>query len=69
MSSIFESSDNKPKDKKVSIIISQELESAISAVKSELKMKAPDMKFNTNSICVDALTKAVKRAKKELAEM
>jgi len=69
MSSIFESSDNKPKDKKVSIIISQELESAISAVKSELKMKAPDMKFNTNSICVDALTKAVKRANKELAEM
>lgn len=67
--SIFESADKQPKEKKLPISISQDLEGAISYVKSELQMKAPDMKFNVNSICVDALSKAVKRAKKELAGM
>lgn len=68
-SSVFESPTKKPKNKKLNVLIPLELEQHINDVINELKIKAPELKFNTNAICVDALSKAVKKAKRELETM
>ena len=67
--SIFENRSSKSNEKKLSVPIPPELDSQISAIKTELKMKAPEMQYNTTNICVEALTKAARRARKELDQM
>ena len=67
--SVFESRHEQSKEKKLSVPISLELNDLISSIEEDLKTKAPDKRFNTTSICVDALKKAARKAKRELAQM
>ena len=67
--SIFESRTEKSKNKKFSFSIPADLHNGIEAINNELGEKAPDKKFNTEAICVAALEKAVKRARRELSKM
>jgi|CXWL01.1.fsa_nt_gi hypothetical protein len=68
-SSVFESIKKKSDEKKLSIFIPTELDALINSIIAELKIKDPNLRFNTTSICVDALTKAVKKAQRELEDM
>lgn len=64
--SIFESRKPKPADKRVPVLVPESLYDDIETIKKLLKEKAPDKLFNTNAICVEALKKAVNKAKREL---
>jgi hypothetical protein len=65
--SIFEERKPKTADKRIAVLVPESLFSDIEDIKTSLKEKAPDKRFNTNAICVDALKRAVNKAKKELA--
>jgi len=67
--SIFETRKGKTEEKRVSIILPSELHELIEDIKNQLKAKSPDMRFNVNAICVDALKKATKKAQTELTQM
>ena len=67
--SVFESVEKKSRKKKINITIPNELDKLITDVITDLKVKAPNLQFNTTTICVDALYKAVRKAKSELEQM
>lgn len=66
---MFESIEKKTKKKKLSVAVPIDLDELITNVTAELKVKAPSLQFNTTAICVDALYRAVKKAKSELEKM
>ncbi|GJM01455.1 MAG: hypothetical protein DHS20C07_31340 [Methyloligella sp.] len=67
--SVFESVEKKSRKKKISITIPTDLDKLITDIIADLKVKAPSLQFNTTAICVDALYKAVRKAKSELEQM
>ena len=67
--SIFESKKHQIKEKALSVKLPLEMHAEIEEVRSSLERLSPDLKFNVNAICVDALNKAVRKAKKELSLM
>ena len=67
--SIFESRKKKSVEKRIPLSIPVELYEEIEKVKERLKKSAPDMRFNVNALCVETLTRAVKKANKELDEL
>ena len=67
--SIFESKKRQIKEKALSVKVPLEMHAELEEVKSSLEKLNPDLKFNVNAICVDALGKAVRKAKKELSSM
>ncbi len=68
-SSIFESKKKAEKTQKIAIPCPAQLAADIEDVKAQLAAIDPDMSFNVEALCIDALSKAVRRAKKELSEM
>ncbi len=68
-SSVFETINKEPKEKKLTISIPVELDKLITSVTSELKVKAPHLRFNPTAVCVNALNKAIKKAQRELEKM
>ncbi len=67
--SIFESKKKPEKTKKISVPCPVQLVADIEDVKKQLSEVNPDMSFNVDALCIDALGKAVRRAKKELSTM
>lgn len=67
--SVFELVEKKSRKKKLNVTIPTELDKLITDVVADLKAKAPNLQFNTTGICVDALYKAVRKAKLELEQM
>jgi len=64
--SVFETKKSAIPTKKFSITLPQTLLDDIDVIREKLKQLSPDKQFNVNAICVQALEKAVSKAKKEL---
>ena len=66
--SIFEPKKGKRTTKKLGVLVSLELYDAIEKIHATLKSAHPELQFNVNKICEEALDSAVKKAKKELSK-
>ena len=67
--SIFEPKKGKRTTKKIPVVVSLELAESIEEVQRALKERSPELSFNVNRLCEEALEVAVKKAKRELARM
>lgn len=67
--SIFEVKKSAIPTKKFPLTLPASVLDEIDEVRTMLEAKAPDMNFNVNAICLDAIQKAVRKAKKELTQM
>lgn len=67
--SIFEDKKSKKQTKSLSVKLPIELSEAIDEVNTKLAEIDSTKKFNVNAICVDAIQKATRRAKRELDTM
>lgn len=67
--SIFETKKGKRTTRKISVVLPLELSEDITKIKTELAKKDPNLVFNVNKICEEALNTAVKKAVRELAKL
>ncbi len=69
VNSIFEPKKSQMKERTLSVKVPEDLHAEIDAIKKTLGEMDSGKRFNVNAICVEAVRKAVKRAKKELAAL
>ena len=67
--SIFEVRKSAIPTKRLSVTITKELDAEIDEVVQMLNEINPDLQFNVNTICVQAIETAVRKAKKEITRM